>query len=81
MIRRLIPVGWFNTSQLGDRRDIEAIQVRDPGRLCLTQPQSGIEIYMIARNMGTSVAMIEAYYGKSDTPAARAAQLGGHTYG
>jgi hypothetical protein len=43
--------------------------------------RAGIDIYMIARNMGTSVAMIEAYYGKSATPAARAAQLGGHTYG
>ena len=40
-----------------------------------------IDIHMIALNMGTSVAMIEAYYGKSATPAARAAQLGGHTYG
>jgi integrase len=42
--------------------------------------RSGIDIYMISRNMGTSVAMIEAYYGKSATPAARAAQLGGQSY-
>jgi integrase len=43
--------------------------------------RSGIDIYMISRNMGTSVAMIEAHYGKSATPAARAAQLGGQSYG
>lgn len=43
--------------------------------------RAGIDIYMIARNMGTSVAMIEAYYGKSATPAARAAQLGGELHG
>ena len=34
-------------------------------------------IYTIARNMGTSVAMIEQYYGKAATPQTRARRLGG----
>jgi len=38
---------------------------------------NGIDIYTIARNMGTSVQMIEQYYGKHATPAMSAAKLGG----
>lgn len=38
---------------------------------------AGIDIYTIARNMGTSVQMIEQYYGKHATPAMSAAKLGG----
>ncbi len=36
-----------------------------------------IDIYTIARNMGTSVQMIEQYYGRSATPQSRARKLGG----
>lgn len=36
-----------------------------------------IDIYTIARNMGTSVQVIESYYGKHATPAMQAARLGG----
>ena len=36
-----------------------------------------IDIYTIARNMGTSVQMIEQYYGKHATTTARARKLGG----
>ena len=42
--------------------------------------QSDIDIYTIARNMGTSVAMIEQYYGRHATPATRAAKLGGKVH-
>lgn len=38
---------------------------------------NGIDIYTIARNMGTSVQMIEQYYGRHATPAMSAAKLGG----
>lgn len=41
---------------------------------------NGIDIYTIARNMGTSVQMIEQYYGKHATPAMSAAKLGGKVY-
>ena len=40
--------------------------------------QDGIEIYTIARNMGTSVSIIERYYGKHATSVHRATTLGGH---
>ena len=36
-----------------------------------------IDIYTIARNMGTSVQMIEQYYGKHATTTTRARKLGG----
>jgi integrase len=36
-----------------------------------------ISIYDVSRNMGTSVQMIEQYYGKDATPASRARKLGG----
>ncbi len=36
-----------------------------------------IDIYTIARNMGTSVQMIEQYYGKHATTTAKATKLGG----
>ena len=36
-----------------------------------------IDIYTIARNMGTSVQMIEQYYGRHATTTARARKLGG----
>jgi integrase len=36
-----------------------------------------IDIFMIARNMGTSVAMIEQHYGRGATPQSRADRLGG----
>lgn len=39
--------------------------------------QRDIDIYTIARNMGTSVQMIEQYYGKHATPSSRARKLGG----
>mgnify|MGYP006276200027 CR=1 FL=1 len=39
--------------------------------------QRDIDVYTIARNMGTSVAMIEQYYGKAATPQTRARRLGG----
>lgn len=38
-----------------------------------------IDIYTIARNMGTSVQMIEQYYGKHATTTAKATKLGGIT--
>jgi len=41
--------------------------------------QRDVDIYTIARNMGTSVQMIEQYYGKSATPQSRARRLGGET--
>ena len=37
----------------------------------------GVPIYDIARNMGTSVQIIEKYYGKQATPLALATKLGG----
>jgi integrase len=37
----------------------------------------GTDIYTIARNMGTSVAMIEQYYAKHATSPERATKLGG----
>jgi integrase len=37
----------------------------------------GMDIYTLSRNMGTSVAMIEQYYGKHAIPPERAAKLGG----
>lgn len=38
-----------------------------------------IDIYTIARNMGTSVQMIEQYYGRHATTTERATKLGGNT--
>jgi integrase len=38
-----------------------------------------IDVYTVARNMGTSVQMIEQYYGKAATPESRARKLGGQT--
>ncbi|MDB5243903.1 MAG: hypothetical protein JWP57_4529 [Spirosoma sp.] len=37
----------------------------------------GVDIYTIARNMGTSVSIIEQYYGKHATSVGRATALGG----
>jgi integrase len=39
--------------------------------------QKGMPVFNIARNMGTSVAIIESYYGKHATPAELATRLGG----
>jgi len=39
--------------------------------------RTGLNVYTIARNMGTSVAIIESYYGKAATPQSQAAMLGG----
>jgi len=39
--------------------------------------RNGIGIYDIARNMGTSVDMIQQYYGKNATPVSMATTLGG----
>jgi len=39
--------------------------------------QRDIDVYTIARNMGTSVQMIEQYYGKHATSTSRARKLGG----
>lgn len=39
--------------------------------------RNGIGIYDIARNMGTSVDMIQQYYGKNATPVSMATALGG----
>lgn len=41
--------------------------------------QRDVDVYTVARNMGTSVQMIEQYYGKSATPQTRARKLGGET--
>jgi integrase len=41
--------------------------------------QRDLDIYTIARNMGTSVQMIEQYYGKAATPQTRARKLGGES--
>lgn len=41
--------------------------------------QRDIDIYTIARNMGTSVQMIEQYYGRTATPQSRARRLGGES--
>jgi integrase len=38
-----------------------------------------VDIYVIARNMGTSVAIIEQYYGKHATSSAKARKLGGES--
>lgn len=38
---------------------------------------NGIDVYVVARNMGTSVQMIEQYYGKHATSVESAAKLGG----
>jgi hypothetical protein len=39
--------------------------------------RNDIGIYDIARNMGTSVQMIQSYYGKQATPLSMATTLGG----
>lgn len=39
--------------------------------------QDGVDIYMIGRNMGTTVDIIEQYYGKHATSVQRATTLGG----
>lgn len=39
--------------------------------------RKGIGVYNVARNMGTSVQMIEQYYGKQATPDSMATELGG----
>ena len=39
--------------------------------------RDGIGIYDVARNMGTSVEMIQQYYGKQATPQMMATKLGG----
>ena len=39
--------------------------------------RGGIGIYDIARNMGTSVQMIQSYYGRQATPLSMATTLGG----
>lgn len=39
-----------------------------------------VDVFTIARNMGTSVAMIEQYYGKHATPTTRARKLGGEPF-
>lgn len=39
-----------------------------------------IDVFTIARNMGTSVNMIEQYYGKHATPTTRARKLGGEPF-
>ena len=39
--------------------------------------RNGIGIYDIARNMGTSVQMIQSYYGRQATPMTMATTLGG----
>ena len=39
--------------------------------------RGGIGIYDIARNMGTSVQMIQSYYGRQATPISMATTLGG----
>ena len=38
--------------------------------------QKGVPVFDIARNMGTSVQIIESYYGRSATPVALATRLG-----
>lgn len=42
----------------------------------VTSLRRGVGIYTVAKNMGTSVQMIEAYYGKHATPPTFAAALG-----
>jgi integrase len=42
----------------------------------VTALRNGIGVFEIARNMGTSVQMIQEYYGKQATPAAFATSLG-----
>jgi hypothetical protein len=39
--------------------------------------RGGVGIYDIARNMGTSVQMIQSYYGRQATPISMATTLGG----
>ena len=39
--------------------------------------RKGVPVWDIARNMGTSVAIIESYYGKLATPTTSATVLGG----
>jgi integrase len=39
-----------------------------------------VDVFTIARNMGTSVQMIEQYYGKHATPTTRARKLGGEPF-
>ena len=39
--------------------------------------QKGVPVYTIAKNMGTSVHIIEQYYGRSAVPSTMAATLGG----
>ena len=48
------------------------------GEFCLSEgPFARVSTDDAARNMGTSVQIIEQYYGKQATPAMMATQLGG----
>jgi hypothetical protein len=38
--------------------------------------RSGVGVFEVARNMGTSVQMIQEYYGKQDTPTVFTTRLG-----
>jgi integrase len=42
----------------------------------VTALRNGIGVFEVARNMGTSVQMIQQYYGKQATPAVFATRLG-----
>ena len=39
-------------------------------------PRNGVGVFEVARNMGTSVQIIQEYYGKQATPAIFATRLG-----
>jgi hypothetical protein len=43
----------------------------------VTMLRKGVPVFDIARNMGTSVQIIDSYYGKSATPMTLATTLGG----
>lgn len=64
-------VGLLNNSN-GERYTLYSLR----HFYAVTQLRRGVPIYDIAKNMGTSVTMIEQYYGKQATSAALATRLG-----
>lgn len=60
------------TTRYGDKRTLYSLR----HFYAVQMLRKGVPVYDIARNMGTSVIMIENYYGKQATPLALATSLG-----
>lgn len=65
--------GEAKTNSLGEPSSLYSLR----HYYALMASRDGIGIYDVARNMGTSVKMIQHYYGKQATPKMMATTLGG----